>query len=133
MPLLGVDEDLERRTLVRLPSAVHRLVYLGECSRRAPAVHWGMEILYGKEAATSAFSKAHEAVAQEIVTTEIRETGTAWLQNLPATRVPEEVKTLLQAEGLVPARLSKLEAKQLRLILDVLVEIASFDQSKAMK
>ncbi|MBP7865118.1 MAG: hypothetical protein KA419_04145 [Acidobacteria bacterium] len=120
--------DLERSFLAALSGVFHQLVYLA--SLRDPStrryVHWGMENLYGAEAAQEAFHRVHRSVFSRVASLppEALEAeigrflsgGPAWGADLFSAHTPGA-----PVDRLVPDRADGAEADRFRLTLDTVL------------
>lgn len=117
--------DLERSSLAAVPGAFHQLAYLAslrDLSMKRYA-HWGMENLYGAEAAQEAFHRVHRAVFSRVASlpTETLEAEierflsgeTVWGAD-PRTIFPP----VAPADLLVPDRADESDAGRFRLTLE---------------
>ena len=127
MSFLSAYDDFVRGTLAALPTAVGRLQYLAELRRQGGYQHWGMERVYGTEAAKDAMARAHTAVVLEILRLPTREVMRQVRQEAARQAMPaaDYVQQLLSKErALQPEKLGGGSAKHFTATLTTLSKLA---------
>lgn len=87
MTLLSADEDFCYRTLAAVPGALPKLAYLARLrDGQGKYHHWGMNRMYGENAAADAIAQAHTQAWLEVLRTPIPKLLAQLAEMNPATR-----------------------------------------------
>lgn len=134
MRLLSAEEDFRRNTLDRIIGVVGKAYYFANLKAPGGSLHhWGLERQYGPQKAAEILE---ENCTQQLQTLLQEEMASLWQEVQTFSRENGTdskilLKKLVSDLGeIAPNRLTKLQLRHLKVVLDALSEIAEFQNSK---
>lgn len=121
MRFRSAKEDLQATTLAALRGPLAQLDYVASLRRGDGYEHWGLEKVYGKEAAQAALAEVHA----ELVATLLREPLARLFEQAPDAEMFER-----PASELLPPATGALRAQHFSLVWDALAAVARRRRSR---